>query len=116
MAGGFLAVVLVVSYFVFQISRLIEPPTLSIKSPQEAAVYLSEEILVEGEVSDPESSLTLNGKVLYSDEAGRFKEKIVLSQGVHVIEVDASNKFGKVARVVRNVSVDLPWASTTPGP
>ncbi len=105
-AGGVVVVLLVVSYFSFQISKLLRPPTLSLSSPAAAAIFYSSEVVLEGQVSDSESRLTMNGKTLLSDAAGHFREVLSLPAGVHTIEVQAENKFGKISSVSRTISVE----------
>lgn len=81
---------------------LIEGPAVEIALPAEALVYERPPIAVIGTARNI-SRLTLNGRQIYVDERGIFRETLLLNRGYTVLEVAGTDRFGREARVERTV-------------
>ncbi len=70
------------------------PPSLSIISPEDSVENLTyeENLTIEG-ITDPESSVKIDGEeVEVSDETGHFEKIVELNEGLNIIEVIASDE------------------------
>ena len=68
--------------------------------------------LIEGE-TEKETKLTVNGKDVMVNEAGRFSTEIDLNDGVNTIAVSVTKKHGKTTTITRHVVVRLPLGLNT---
>jgi len=90
-------IVLIVGYAAFKAKSLVEGPDIGIISPLNGAT--STESLVElSGFAHNISFLTLNGDKIYTNEAGAFKEKILLSYGYNIMTLEAKDRFGRTAQ------------------
>jgi|SRR3989344_6144563 len=83
---------IIVIYSVFQAWKLISGPIIEISMPQNGATYNQSLIEVSGRAKNV-SYLNLNGRPIYTDLEGYFKEKLLLEQGYNIIQLDARDKF-----------------------
>ena len=84
----------IIVYSLFQAHKLISGPIIDIYSPQNGATYNSPLIEIDGKARNI-SSINLNGRKIFTDKEGYFAEKLLLSPGYNIIELDAKDKFGK---------------------
>ena len=89
--GLFLAVFFV--YFIFSFRSFWRGPQIVIDYPADGASIDGFNAVVTGRARDV-SKLELNGRPLYTDENGSFKEALILSPGLNIIEVRAEGRFG----------------------
>jgi cytoskeletal protein RodZ len=89
-------------YLGLQVKNIVEPPKLSILSPQEGYITEKDQLLIVGE-TEKEASVTVNGKEIKNDEKGQFKEMMYLSPGVNTIVIIAQKKHGKTTTETRHV-------------
>ena len=89
-------------YLTWQIRGILEPPKLTIYSPQEGVVSGGLSTLVQGE-TEKECQLTINGQNIMINEQGRFEGYLSLSPGVNTITISAIKKHGKTTTIVRHV-------------
>lgn len=102
LALGILFFFLVAGYFFYQLNFLISPPKLTVLQPAND-FSTSEKILEILGQTEQETKLTINNQEVYIDKDGNFKETFNLSLGLNLIKVEATNRFGKTQRVVRQV-------------
>ena len=103
MFSGILVFLLIVGYFSYQL-RYIGSPKLIIQTPSEN--YLSENFFIEvSGFAEKNSDLTVNGRTLYIDEKGLFKDSLNLASGLNTLEFKAINKFGKETTIIRHILV-----------
>ena len=93
-----------VGYISWQIRYTINPPQLTLYSPQNGFVTSQNEITVRGK-TNKETQVSVNGKTITSDKEGQFTETVNLSLGINTITVSAKKKHGKSATVVRHVTL-----------
>lgn len=86
--------VIVVVYSLFQAQKLISGPIIEVYTPQNGAVYNQTMIEVDGRAQNT-AYLNLNGRKIFTDKDGYFKEKLLLSPGYNIIRLDATDKFKK---------------------
>ena len=103
-----IAVVILFSLLTFLGFRLVyfvARPQLAVEAPREGEIFETPLAMAKGS-TQTESQLTVNGRELKIDTNGRFGENIELLTGVNTLEFLVQNRFGKQARVVRNVLVN----------
>ncbi|MEI6553847.1 MAG: hypothetical protein WCO09_04715 [bacterium] len=97
-------------YTGFQSKKIISGPQITIQSPSTTSAN-NGAVDVSGIVKNV-SVVTLNDRLIPIDEAGQFKEKVLLYPGYNVIKVKATDKFGScVTKELQLVYTD----STTTG-
>lgn len=97
------SLVLIISGYALSKSLLfIEGPELTISSPSEGMVSKEELLPIVGEAKNI-AFLSLNGRQIYTDEAGRLYDELLLFPGYNVITVSASDRFGRKKEIVRHV-------------
>lgn len=79
-------------YSLFQAQKLISGPVILISSPQNGATYNQTLIEVDGRALNV-TELTLDGRQIFTDNNGYFKEKLLLSPGLNVIQLEGTDKF-----------------------
>lgn len=100
---GLLAIFLI--YFWVQFSPVLFGPKLVVFTPENGQTFMSGQVEVEGAVGDI-ASLHLNGRSIYTDENGYFKEVLLFAPGLNIIEVKAKDKFGKVLKERRMIYIN----------
>ncbi len=65
-------------------------------------------VTLEGDAANI-ARMSLNGRAIYTDESGHFKEEIVLENGYTTATIRAEDRYG------RTVSVDRGFVYTPPG-
>lgn len=94
---------LVVGYFFYQLHFLLSPPSLRVSEPgQTDFVAAGSEILFKGQ-TEPGAKLTINGQQSYIDKDGNFEQTVNLIQGLNIIKVEATNRFGKSRSETRRI-------------
>ncbi len=87
-------IVIILGYGMFQAKNLIAGPEIEISSPANGTLVGESLIEIQGTAKHI-SFFTLNGDKIYTDEAGVFKEKILLSYGYNVMTLEAKDRFGR---------------------
>jgi len=99
-----LFVVSFLGYLAWQIRGILQPPRLSLYSPNEGYVTSDLHATVQGQ-TEKEVKLLINGKELMPNEGGGFETVVDLLNGVNTITISAIKKHGKTATVTRHVVV-----------
>jgi hypothetical protein len=86
--------VIIVGYSLFQAQKLITGPVIDVYTPQNGATYSQTLIEIEGRAKNT-AYINLNGRQIFTDKDGYFKEKLLLSPGFNIIKLDAKDKFKK---------------------
>lgn len=99
----FIILISAACFYVYGQARFIfAAPSLQISSPESDIVWKEKDIEIAG-ISSGDSQISINGQTIYSDEEGKFEEKIILREGLNTIKITAENRLGKKTEVVRNV-------------
>ncbi len=93
----------VFGYSFFRLKDYIDGPIVDISTPKNGQTFTSPLIGVSGS-SKNLSFLNLDGRKIYTDKDGIWTEKLLLQDGVNIIEVRGVDRFGRknvqVLRVV----------------
>jgi hypothetical protein len=98
--AGFLGV-----YFLYQSREYLSGPEIIIESPFSGEVVRQSYLEVRGQAINV-SSLSLNGRQIFTNERGNFEEGLLLARGYNIIEVAATDKFGRVKKEKREVILE----------
>ncbi len=110
--GSSLAVLLVLFFIGWQIKILTAPPVLNVTSPADNSNVTEDYIYVAGQ-TDRDADLYINDVKVGTDDAGTFKERVSLQDGVNIIDIKAKNKLDKETVVERKISAALPLTTAT---
>jgi hypothetical protein len=91
-------------WFGTEIKKTIAPPSIELASPQDGFVTYDRTVAIEG-VTEKEVALSINGKAVSPDGAGKFNDTIDLQEGLNVITITGSKKHSKEMAVSRRVIV-----------
>jgi len=99
-----LIVICFFSYLWVEYRQYISDPNLTLSSPQDQQSVDIPTIIISGK-TDPETKVAVNNQEIGVDPEGNFKEEVKLSSTTNQIEVAATNKFGRTAKINRTVFV-----------
>jgi hypothetical protein len=80
-------------YAYVQSREYLRGPVLVITEPENGASFTSSRTTLVGEAKNI-SFLTLNGRRIFTDERGLFKETILLPEGYSIHTLEAKDRFG----------------------
>ncbi len=92
----------ILAYSAFQAEKLIRGPVINVYSPQNGSTFSKSLIEVEG-LAKNIAYINLNGRKIFTDKNGYFKEKLLLSPGYNIIKLDAQDKFEQYEEKVLEV-------------
>jgi cytoskeletal protein RodZ len=101
MAIGFLG------YLGLKVQRIVEPPMLNVLMPTEDATTTERSITVSG-VTEPESTVTINGQSVFLGTDGQFSETVTLQSGLNVIKISSRKKRSQERTVYRRIISEQP--------
>ncbi len=97
--GSLVLIVLIIGYVLFQARFLIAGPQI-ILSAEPPTHHTTRTITLSGTAFNI-THLWLNDRQIFTDEAGHFKEALVLENGYTVATLKARDRFGRETRVER---------------
>ena len=89
-------------YGLYNAHVFLAGPKIIVESPKNGQVFQNSYIAVTGRASDI-ASIFLDGRRIFVDESGNFKENLLLARGYNIIEVQAGDKFGREVKKIREV-------------
>lgn len=89
------AVLGLIVYGYLQFRDYLQGPVIAIAEPENGALLASPLITVAGKTENA-AFLTLNGKQIFTDETGNFREQLLLQEGYTILAIDAKDRFGHV--------------------
>ncbi len=95
-------IILLGGYFLYQARSFLIGPQINIDEPKEAQVVSRSYLKVIGQALNI-SNLSMNGRQIFTDEKGNFEEGLLLARGYNIIEITASDKFGRIKKEHRDV-------------
>jgi hypothetical protein len=90
---------LLIAYVAFQARFIIAGPRVEIYTPD--GVSDERTVKLEGQAKNI-VSIELNGRVIYTDERGYFKETVVLENGYTIATVRAKDRYGRTTTLNRS--------------
>lgn len=101
----FLIVGILGGYFLYQARGYLLGPEIIIETPKAGEVVRNSYLEIKGQVLNI-SSLSLNGRQIFTDERGDFKEGLLLARGYNIIELTATDKFGRIKKEKREIILE----------
>ncbi len=89
-------------YGAYKARGFMAGPEIALESPRNGEVAANSYVNVKGRAKNI-ASISLNGRMIFVDENGNFKENLLLARGYNIMEVKAVDKFGKEVKVRREV-------------
>ena len=86
-------------YITFQARHIITGPVITLI--EEPASVTSSSIITLRGTTENIISLTLNGRTIYTNDAGYFKETLVLPLGYSILTLTAADRYGRVRSLPR---------------
>lgn len=93
-AGLSLIACVIVFYVSYQARFLLEGPQVTVWDPQDGSTVSKSVLEIKGEAKNI-TRLSLDGRQIFVNEQGSFKERILLSEGFNSITISAKDKFGR---------------------
>ena len=94
--GGF------VFYGLYKSKDFLTGPKIIIESPANGQTVSNSYLEIKGAAKNV-SLLYLNGRQIFTDKNGIFKENLLLARGYNIIEVSAKDKFNREIKLKREV-------------
>jgi hypothetical protein len=88
-----LGILIVVGYILFQARFILEGPQIALHEGYES-LQTARTITLEGTAQNI-VRITLNGRQIYTDASGNFKEVLVLENGYTVATLRAEDRYGR---------------------
>lgn len=98
----FFLIVTFAAYGLYKARDFLTGPKITIESPKDGQTVSSSYLEVRGTAKNI-SSIRMNGRQIFVDESGIFKENLLLAMGYNIIEVSAEDKFGREVKENRKV-------------
>ena len=95
-ATAVLVVAVIGGYGTFRARTFAEGPVINVSEPKNGSFVADSLVTVSGTAKNI-SFLNLNGAQIFTDEAGKFTEKILLSYGYNIITLEEKDRFGRKA-------------------
>ncbi|MEK7179147.1 MAG: hypothetical protein AAB727_02750 [Patescibacteria group bacterium] len=89
-----IAALIVLGYAYGRTENLLRGPDISLVEPANGETVAEPLAEITGIIRNA-SFITLNGRQIYTDESGFFKEFVLLSYGYNVLLLEARDKFGR---------------------
>jgi hypothetical protein len=93
-AVAFLIALVLLGYGFFEARRLIAGPVITIETPVNGSATSSGAVLVSG-TAENIAFLTINDRPAFTDEDGRFSERVSAPPGYTVFTVLGKDRFGR---------------------
>lgn len=94
-----LIVVLLLSYVAYQARYLIQGPAIELTSEPDI-VQSDRFVMLEGTARNI-ARITLNGRQIFTDETGQFREALVLENGYTIATLTAYDRYGRATNLAR---------------
>lgn len=97
-----ICILIFVIYGLFKAGSFLTGPKVVIETPQNGRIFSSSDVEVRGWAKNV-SLLYLNGRQIFTDQKGNFKETVLLARGYNIVELKAKDKFGREIRELREL-------------
>ena len=98
---------LIGSYAYSRTKEFVAGPSIVISSPQDGAVLDNTFVELKG-IAQNISRISLNGRQIFTDEAGAFNEALLLYPGYNIINVYAEDRFERMVKKSARLMVVAP--------
>ncbi len=100
-----LVLILFFGYLFMQYRFFVGAPVLQLESPVQEQKLTQAYVDVIGK-TDSDAQLTINGQPVVVSGSGTFAQSVSLTEGVNIIRVVSTNRFGKETEIVRTIFVE----------
>ncbi len=83
--------------------QILKPPALKVLFPQKDEIVNHESIVVRG-ISDPNTQIYINGKILKPQNKRAFQEEVPLKKGINLILIESVDRVGNMSFERRLIS------------
>src|SRR3989344_47986 len=90
-----ISVIALGAYGYLQSRGYLRGPVSAVEEPKNGALSTTSLITVRGNARNI-SFLTLNGRQIFTDEQGRFREALLLQNGYNIMTIEAKDRFGHI--------------------
>jgi len=97
-----LLVIIFAIYGFYRARNFLTGPVITIESPQKGQTFSDSYIEVKGTAKNV-AMIFLNGRQIYTDKQGHFKENLLLIKGYNIIELSAKDKFNREIKDTREI-------------
>ena len=80
--------------YTFESRQLILGPRVTIETPADGSAFTEPKINIVGKAENI-TSLSLNGRPIFIDESGNFREELLLQKGYTILTIGAEDRFGR---------------------
>ncbi|MAG12888.1 hypothetical protein CL630_03715 [bacterium] len=98
-ALGAIVITTILGYAYSKTESFLRGPTIDVTTPQSGSSVHQQITVIEGTI-ERAAHITLNGRQIYTDEAGVLKEEVLLAEGYNVLELSARDRFGRETREI----------------
>ena len=101
--------VIIVGYSLFSARHIIKGPTIVVDSPINGELTKNNFVEIKGK-SENINYISLNDRQIFIDDAGNFKEKLILYEGENTLKLYGKDKFGRdITKYIQVVApADIP--------
>ena len=92
-------VIFILGYGIFETRRLFEGPVINLVTPPNGMSVTTSQVTIEGSAQNI-SDISLNGRKIFIDSAGHFKEELLLSYGYNLLTFIAHDRFGRETKKI----------------
>jgi hypothetical protein len=93
---------LFVIYGLFKAENFLSGPKIVIEAPKNGQTFTVSAVEIEGQAKNI-SLFYLNGRQIFTDKDGKFKESLLLARGYNIIELKAKDKFNREVKEIREL-------------
>jgi hypothetical protein len=98
--------IIIVGYSLFSARHIIKGPTIVIETPQNGELIKDNFVEIKGK-SQNLNYISLNDRQIFIDDAGNFKEKLILYEGENTLKLYGKDKFGReITKYIQVVAPD----------
>ena len=97
-----IVVIVIAGYTYYQFHTIISGPKIEIISPTNGESFYNSLVDIKG-ITKNITHLSLNGRTIFVDKKGLFNEKLLIYNGLNIIEVKATDKFGRITNKILNI-------------
>lgn len=108
--ASFIGVLLFIAYVAFQARFILEGPRITLVH-EVGSLQTERFVILEGDASNI-VHMTLNGRQIYTDTLGHFKEALVLENGYTIATLHAEDRYGRS----KNLTRSFVYAQSDTGP
>ena len=94
----------IIAYGLFEARRLIGGPSITIDTPIDGSATSTDVVTISGTAQNI-SFLTIDDAPAFTDEQGRFSERLSPPQGYAIFTVAATDRFGRRASAQVRITV-----------